>query len=103
MLARIQVRYGMLPQFFEIMSHLVPILEKKGWRLQGAFVNSLGRLNRVYDLWEVPDTAQIESGLARAAQEPEFAEWAAKLGECVEDEQLEVMNAVPYWRADARG
>lgn len=98
LMATLQVRYGMVPRFVEIMSHLTPILEKKGWRLLGAFQNEIGRLNRLYDLWEVPDATHVESVLQLAGQEPEFREWAAGLAECLEDEQLELMNPLPYWQ-----
>ncbi len=98
MLVRLQVRYGMVPKFNEIMSHLAPILEKRGWRLHGAFVNSIGRLNRCYDLWEVPDANHVGSVLELAQREPEFREWATGLAECLEEEELELMEALPYWK-----
>ena len=97
LLVRLEVRYGMVPRFSEIMSHLVPVLEQKGWKLKGAFVNSIGRLNRCYDLWEIPDANGVESVLALAQREPEFREWAEHLSECLVEEELEVMNALPYW------
>ena len=96
MLVRLQCRYGKVAQFEEIMSHLFPILERKGWRLVGAYTVSLGRLNKLYDLWEVPDANGVRSILALAAQEPEFREWSAKLGECLEEEELEVMEEASY-------
>ena len=98
MLVRLQVRYGKVPQFIKIMAHLTPILEKKGWRLHGAFVNSIGRLNRAYDLWEMPDANAVSSVLELAQKEPEFAEWAEGLAECLEEEELELMNPLPYWK-----
>ena len=55
MLVRLECKYGKTQEFQEIMSHLVPVLEAKGWRLHGAYQNSIGRLNRCYDLWEMPD------------------------------------------------
>ena len=66
MLVRLEVAYGRVDEFSEIMSHLVPILEKKGWRLHGAFVNRIGRLNRCYDLWEMPDANAVSSVLELA-------------------------------------
>ena len=63
MLVRLEVAYGRVGEFSEIMSHLVPILESKGWRLHGAFVNRIGRLNRCYDLWEMPDANAVQSVL----------------------------------------
>ncbi|MBH80355.1 MAG: hypothetical protein CMQ49_07605 [Gammaproteobacteria bacterium] len=97
MLVRLEVAYGRVDEFSEIMSHLVPILEKKGWRLHGAFVNRIGRLNRCYDLWEMPDANAVQSVLEAAAQEPEFAEWSPKLNDILLEEELELMNELPYY------
>ncbi len=96
LLARIQCHYGKVQQFSEVMRHLTPILERKGWRLHGAYANAIGRLNRCYDVWEVPDANGVGSILALASAEPEFREWAALLAECVVEEELEFMNELPY-------
>ena len=96
MLVRLQCRYGKVEQFNEIMSHLVPVLEARGWKLIGAYQNRIGRLNKVYDLWEMPDANAISSVLALAGQEPEFQQWAAGLADCLEEEELEYMNELPY-------
>jgi hypothetical protein len=98
MLVRLEVAYGRTDEFSEVMSHLVPILESKGWRLHGAFVNRIGRLNRCYDLWEMPDANAVQSVLQLAAQEPEFAEWSPKLNELLLEEELELMSELPYYR-----
>jgi hypothetical protein len=97
MLVRLEVAYGRVGEFSKIMSHLVPILEKRGWRLHGAFVNRIGRLNRCYDLWEIPDANAVQSVLELAAKEPEFAEWSPKLNDLLLEEELEVMNELPYF------
>ena len=101
MLVRLQCKNGKTRQFEEIMSHLVPILEGKGWRLHGAYQNRIGRLNKIYDLWEMPDANAVSSVLALAGQEPEFQEWAAGLADCLEEEELEYMNELQY-SVDAR-
>jgi hypothetical protein len=98
MLVRLEVAPGRIGEFAEVMSHLVPVLEAKGWRLHGAFVNRIGRLNRCHDLWEIPDANALESVLKLANKEPGFAEWADKLNELVVEEELELMNALPYYR-----
>lgn len=95
-LVRLQCRYGKTEEFQEIMSHLVPVLEDKGWRLHGAYQNRIGRLNKCYDLWEMPDANHVSSVLALAREDPEFREWAAGLPDCLEEEELEYMNELPY-------
>lgn len=96
MLVRLQCAVGKTQQFNEVMSHFVPILEDKGWILRGAFATSIGRLNRCYDLWEMPDANHISSVLQLAAQEPEFVKWGQQLAECLEEEELEFMDELPY-------
>ena len=50
LLATLKVKYGQQRKFYEVMSHLKPVLEKAGWKLVGAYENSIGRLNTVIDL-----------------------------------------------------
>jgi hypothetical protein len=96
LLATVQIRYGGLSKFCELMTHLVPVLEARGWRLQSAHVVSIGRLFKIYDLWQIPDANSFGSVLAAASADPEFARWAARLGECVESEQVELLDDLPY-------
>ena len=98
MLVRLEVAYGRVGEFSEVMTHLKPILERNGWRLHGAYVNQIGRLNRCYDLWEIPDANSARSVLKIANSEPEFQEWAPKLNDLLLEEELEVMDTLPYAR-----
>lgn len=98
MLARMEVAYGRIGEFSKVMAHLVPILERNGWRLHGAYVNRIGRLNRCYDLWEIPDANSVRSVLEIANSEPDFREWAPKLNELLLEEELELMELLPYAR-----
>ena len=38
MLVRLEVAYGRVGEFSEVMSHLKPILERNGWRLHGTLL-----------------------------------------------------------------
>ena len=96
MLVRLQCKYGKTQQFQEVMSHLVPVLEGKGWRLHGAYQNRIGRLNKIYDLWEMDDANAVSSVLALASREPEFQQWAGQLADCLEEEELELMDELQY-------
>ena len=96
LLVRIQLKYGAAERFTEIMKHLVPILEKKGWRLHGAYRTVIGRLWEVWDLWEVPGASGVRSVLDAALEDPEFQEWAGYLPDCVEDEELRYGVKLPY-------
>jgi hypothetical protein len=92
----LKIYQGKVEKLCEILSHLVPLLEKRGWKLVGAYQNVIGRLNTVVDLWQLPDANAVESVLAAAWQEPEFQKWAAELEGCVEEEVLQIMTKVPY-------
>jgi hypothetical protein len=96
LLVRLQLKYGMAERFNEIMSHLVPILEKNGWRLHGAYQTAIGRLWECWDLWEVPGASGVQSVLATAMRDKEMREWAAVLVECVEEEELRYVVKLPY-------
>ena len=96
LMARIQVKYGKGAEFFEIMGHLVPVLERNGWELVGAYQTRIGRLWEVWDIWEVPDANHVESVLEAANHDAEFVEWAQRLPDCVEAEELRYLKKVPY-------
>jgi NIPSNAP len=96
MMARIQVKYGRAEQFHEIMKHLVPVLERHGWKLLGAYQTQIGRLWEYWDIWKVADASQIRSVLDFALQDTEFQEWAGQLPECVEEEELRYLDQAPY-------
>jgi len=87
---------GKVARFCEILSHLVPMLERRGWKLVGAWENQIGRRNTIVDLWELPDANSVQSVLAEAGREPEFQKWAAQLEGCIEEEVLQIMTKVPY-------
>jgi hypothetical protein len=94
--ARLQLKYGKTEQFVEIMSHLVPIMEKNGWKLLGAYRTTIGTLNEAWDIWDVKDANTTQTGLAGALRDAEFAEWAARLPEVVEVEELRFLQKLPY-------
>lgn len=96
LLATLKVKYGQQRKFYEIMDHLKPALEEKGWKLLGAYQSAIGPLNTVIDLWEVRDPNSVTETLATVGKDPEFAKWAALLPEVVEEEVLQLMNKVPY-------
>ncbi len=97
MLARLQVRPGRVAALTEIMSHMTPVLERQGWTLVGAYQTTIGRFNEIWDLWDIGgDASGIATGLSEARNDPEFAEWAAKLPEVVESEETRYMEKLNY-------
>ena len=96
LLATLKVKYGQQRKFYEVMSHLKPVLEKLGWKLVGAYENTIGRLNTVIDLWEIDDPNAVSATLAAASKDTEFVRWAAHLPELLDEEVLQIMTKVPY-------
>lgn len=94
----LKVYYGKVERFCEIMTHLVPVLERLGWKLEAAWESQIGRLNTVVDLWQLPDANAVQSVLAAAFKDPEFAKWATELPDCLEEEVLQIMTKAPYSR-----
>jgi hypothetical protein len=96
LVATLKVKYGQQRGFNEVMSHLKPALEREGWKLLGAYQTVVGPLNSVIDLWEIHDPNAVTETLRRVAADPEFAQWAAKLPELLQEEVLQVMTKLPY-------
>jgi NIPSNAP protein len=97
LLATLKVKYGQQQRFYEVMSHLKPVLEKEGWKLIGAYQTAIGPLNTVIDLWEVENPNAVTGTLSAASKNPEFAKWAAELPNLLEEEALQLMTKVPYF------
>jgi hypothetical protein len=96
LLATLKVKNGQQRKLYEVMSHLKPVLENSGWKLVGAYENSIGRLNTVIDLWEINDPNAVPFTLATASKDADFVRWAAHLPELLEEEVLQIMTKVPY-------
>ena len=96
LIAHIKLRPGKVQKFTELLGSIAPLLEKHGnWKLLGSYFNTIGRLNTVIDLWQLPDANAVQSALQAASQDPEFQKWAPMIEECVEDETLQVMTKLP--------
>jgi hypothetical protein len=95
-LATLKVKPGKMAEFLEVMPRVVAIMETQQWRLVGAWGHLIGRLNVVVDLWSVPDANAIPRGFAALMQRLEYPELSQALGDCVEDENLQLMTRMPY-------
>ena len=97
MLARVQLKYGRVAEFREIMSHMVPVLEDQGWKLIGSYRTVIGRYHEIWDLWDLGgDASAIEETLAKARRVAEFAEWAARLPDVVEQEEVRYLVELSF-------
>jgi hypothetical protein len=95
-LSTIKVRPGRIPEFCELMTRLVPIMEAQGWRLVAALTNLGGRLNVVVDLWQIPDANALPGGLVALMAALEWPDISRALAEYVEDEVIQLMSRLPF-------
>jgi hypothetical protein len=96
MFANIKLRPGKLQKFTEMIGTLASVLEEKGgWKLHGSYFNSIGRMNTVVDVWEMPDANAVQSTLELASQDPTFQKLIPVIEECIEDETIQLMTKLP--------
>lgn len=94
----LEVKAAGLPAFCEVMGEAVEILEERGWKLAGAFVQRTGRLNTVIDLWRLDDMNHFDTGLKAFLAHPRFAAIKAVLDETVISETIVFADEAPYAR-----
>ena len=95
----LEIHAAGLARFLEGMEHTaVPILEREGWRLAGAFVQRSGRLGNVIDLWELDDYQHYDRALKALAADPSFPGFRAMLAETVISETVVFAEAASYMR-----
>jgi hypothetical protein len=85
-------------RFMALMGELVPILEGVGWKLEGAFMHTSGRLNTVVDLWRLEDYNHYGRGLETLMTHPEFPRFSQTLGEVVRNETVVFLQQLQYPR-----
>ena len=89
--ASIKLRPGKLQDFTNLISELLPVVGKHGWKLVGSFATVVGRLNTVVDLWELPN----EAAIAAAMGDAELQKRGVKISEIIEDEVFTVLTKLP--------
>ena len=93
----LEVHAAGLARFLDGMEKVaVPILEREGWRLAGAFVQRTGRLGNVIDLWELDDYQHYHRALAAFMAEESFPAFAAMLAETVISETVVFAEPASY-------
>ncbi len=96
LIANIEVKASGFARFSEAMGRMLPILEKAGWKLAGAFAVRVGQLNTVIDVWELNDHNHMNIGMGAVAQDPGFPEIQAALGETIIRETLSFADKLTY-------
>ena len=94
--AKVQLKYGRLPEFNETMAAVVPLMEAKGWKLVGSWSPIFGDIHEVHDLWEVPDANAVPATLAELAEDAGFGEHFAALSDQIDREVLSLVAKTPF-------
>jgi len=84
--------------FYAAMEKAVPIIEELGWKFIGAWVDRVGRLNTVIDLWELEDANMYWRVMKEFSERPEYPAFKEVLEKSVEEEVVHMMDKVPYGR-----
>ena len=93
----LEIHAAGLARFLEGMEKTaVPILEREGWRLAGAFVQRSGRLGNVIDIWELDDFQHYDRALKVFGAHPEFPAFKKMLEETVISETVVFADAASY-------
>ena len=93
----LEVHASGLGRFLEGMKKVaVPVLEREGWLLAGAFVQRTGRLGNVIDLWELEDYQHYHRALAAFMAEESFPAFSAMLAETVISETIVFAEPASY-------
>jgi hypothetical protein len=95
---RLKVVAAELDTFYATMKKAVPIIEGLGWTFVGAWVERVGRLHTVVDLWELRDANQYFEVLSEYSKHPDYPEIMAVFNTAIEEEVVNIMTKVPYGR-----
>lgn len=95
MIARLNLKYGTVNEFNDIMTEFVPIFEEQGWKLHASYRSIIGSLTEVIDVWQVADANAVAEARAHASSHPDYARLAPRLFEIVESEVLSLVAKLP--------
>ena len=84
--------------FYQAMEEIVPIIEKAGWKLRGAFAQRTGRLHSVIDLWELDDYNHYDRALKTLMAHQRFPQLSGMLAEAIVSETVVFADKASYMR-----
>jgi hypothetical protein len=96
LIAEIDLQFGRLAEFNEVMGKLVPKLEREGWKLESAYMTVVGRSGHVIDVFELPDANAVQTVQAATRKDPEFLELISQLRDIVDSERTMLAVRTPY-------
>lgn len=98
----ILIRVGHSGEYLQVARDVLPIAERCGWKLQGAYGRVIGNTisvadRNVIEFWEVPDTATIQTLL----DDPDYLALADRIEACLSKEVTTLFRAFDVPGADA--
>lgn len=95
----LEVHAAGLRRFLEAMEKTaVPVLERAGWKLAGAFVQRTGRLGNVIDIWELDDFQHYDRAIQALSGDPDFPAFKTVLEQTVISETVVFCDRASYMR-----
>jgi hypothetical protein len=94
--ANVKLKYGKLLEFNQTMAEVVPIFERRGWKLVGAWSTVFGDIHEVHDIWEVADANAVPATLAEVMADADFPEHVKALSEQIDRETLSLIAKTPF-------
>jgi hypothetical protein len=96
LIAEIDVQFGRIHEFNEVMGQIVPLLERQGWKLEAAFMSVIGRVGHVIDVFRVTDANAVVSAQQALRADPEFTSLSKRLVEIIDEERTMLAVRTPY-------
>ena len=93
---QLKVRYSHIDRYSEIFARMLPVLEREGWKMLGAYQALIGTYTQVIHVWRIEDPNHHPRALQAAFADQGFATAIGELAEVVEDETVQVMVPTSY-------
>lgn len=92
----INLKFGALPAYSEMMRRLLPHMSRVGWKLVIALQPMVGALTEITHVWEVERLSDIEAGLAACANDPHLREVLSTVPDLLISELTQIGTKTTY-------
>jgi NIPSNAP len=96
LIAEIDLKFGRIHEFNEVMGQIVPILEKQGWKLETSFISVIGRVGHVIDVFKVTDSNGVVAAQQALRADPEFTSLMKRFVDIIDEERTMLAVRTPY-------
>lgn len=92
----VRLKFGQNRGWNDMMSHVVPFMERHGWKMAFALQPFLGDATELVHIWEVERFEDIERALRAAAADPDAHAALGPITSLVDNEVMQIMVKTPY-------